>query len=93
MSTVAALAEVPERVEARIVSKQVNGCGIYAVNMFVNGKETCVIVDDFISVTDWGASNFSQSKTGEIWVILLEKAWAKLHGSYGRINGGISWRA
>ena len=93
LSSLAALAEVPERVEARMISKEVNGCGIYALNMYVNGKETCVIVDDFIPATQYGGSAVCKSKTGEIWPILLEKAWAKLNGSYGRIVSGNSYHA
>lgn len=31
---------------------------------------------------------FSLSKTGELWPLILEKAYAKLHGSYQRIEAG-----
>lgn len=32
---------------------------------------------------------FSRTSTGcEIWVLLLEKAWAKVYGNYQRIEGG-----
>lgn len=31
---------------------------------------------------------FSISKTGELWPLVLEKAYAKLHGSYQRIEAG-----
>lgn len=31
---------------------------------------------------------FSRSNGPELWVLILEKAWAKIHGSYERIIGG-----
>ena len=33
---------------------------------------------------------FSSANGNEMWVIVLEKAWAKLHGDYVRIIGGLS---
>jgi len=35
----------------------------------------------------------SRAKGNELWVILIEKAFAKLHGSYERIIGGLSHEA
>jgi calpain-15 len=32
---------------------------------------------------------FSSTKDEELWVILLEKAWAKLHKTYARTEGGL----
>ena len=54
------------------------------MNFFVNGKLTEVYVDDYFPCN---ASNgkplFTTSKDeGEIWPMLMEKAWAKLHKSY-----------
>ena len=46
-----------------------------------------IVLDDFIPVRN-GRPAFSQGHGSEIWVILLEKAWAKIHGSYERIEGG-----
>lgn len=31
---------------------------------------------------------FSRANGKEMWVIILEKAWAKIHGSFERISGG-----
>jgi hypothetical protein len=59
----------------------------------VNGLETPVIVDDFVPtlLDDDGKDElcFAKGRGNELWVILLEKAWAKVHGSYSRINSGL----
>jgi calpain-15 len=31
---------------------------------------------------------FSKGNGPELWVIIFEKAWAKIHGSYDRIESG-----
>lgn len=45
-------------------------------------------MDDFIPTTADGKIAFSQAHKGELWPIILEKAWAKIHGSYERIEAG-----
>jgi calpain-15 len=46
-----------------------------------------VVVDDYIPCKD-GRIVFSHAHDNELWVMLLEKAWAKIHGNYARIIGG-----
>ena len=51
-----------------------------------------VIVDDFIPCdpqTRLPCFAYS-SQQGEAWCMLIEKAWAKLHGSYERIEAGFA---
>lgn len=47
------------------------------VMFYLNGVETPVIVDDHFP-TKFGRAVFASSRDGELWVMLLEKAWAKL---------------
>lgn len=82
------MAEVPENIMMRFVTKEVNAAGIYLMTFFVNGHETPVVVDDFIP-TKGGRIVFAGTKEKELWPILLEKAWAKLHGTYARTEGGL----
>ena len=46
-----------------------------------------IVVDDFIPYNKkFNSPAFAHSKVeGELWICLLEKAWAKVHGSYGMI--------
>ena len=63
--------------------------GLYAMNLMINGEMKTVIVDDYIPVVDGTTKPaFSSSRNGNAWVLLLEKAWAKLHGSYESIIAG-----
>lgn len=47
-----------------------------------------VILDDYFPCLKSSRQPFSLKTNGpEIWVNLIEKAWAKLHGNYDRIEG------
>jgi hypothetical protein len=49
-----------------------------------------VVVDDWIPCESPGKPAFATSrKQNELWVSILEKAYAKLHGSYEALEGGL----
>jgi hypothetical protein len=48
---------------------------------------TPIIIDDYLP-TKRLKPCFASSRDEELWVCLLEKAWAKLYGAYARIEGG-----
>ena len=57
--------------------------------MTKNGRKVHIVLDDFIPCKDYRPA-FSSANGNELWVLLLEKAWAKLHGSYDRIISGYA---
>jgi hypothetical protein len=94
------MAEFPELVEKcfkppsdELVQKY-NDIGVYEVVCYKNGVPTSVVVDDYFPCDPVsGTPCYSHAAGNELWVLLLEKAWAKLHGSYERIEGGLPHRA
>ena len=65
----------------------------------INGIKRVVVVDDRFPY-DAHRDKWAFSRTGssgpsknEIWVLILEKAWAKVFGSYQRIEAGTSGEA
>ncbi|KAG2523975.1 hypothetical protein BBO99_00005071 [Phytophthora kernoviae] len=85
----------PDRVElgsAFPKEQQYNEEGVYAVRFWRNNRCRVVVVDDYIPCSQYGKPVFG-SFTGsnskfEIWSLLVEKAYAKLHGGYEAIVGG-----
>ena len=92
MSCLAALAEIDGRVESLFNTREVNAAGIYSFNFYINGKLQEVVVDEYIPCDPAnGLPCFGYSADmGEIWAMLIEKAWAKLHGSYCMTRKGSS---
>ena len=90
LAVLSSLAEFPERILALIETTKVNPNGRYELNFFVNGLLTSVEVDDYFPVKK-GTKElaFAHSELPDMWVPLLEKGWAKLHGSYFATEGGI----
>jgi len=90
LATLAAIAENPQRIKDMFIDDEANDAGCYVIKFYVNGVQTAVMVDDWIPC-QYGRPAFAKSSTeGELWVILLEKAWAKLQGSYMRTVSGTS---
>lgn len=63
--------------------------GIYAFNLYIRGKPVTIVVDDYIPLGFDNAPIFANiGMDGALWIPLLEKAWAKINGSYERTNAG-----
>ncbi|KAI4344843.1 hypothetical protein L6164_012030 [Bauhinia variegata] len=89
LSAMAVLTEV-SCISEVIITPGYNEEGIYTVRFCVQGEWVPVVVDDWIPCESLGKPAFATSKKGnELWVSLLEKAYAKLHGSYEALEGGL----
>ena len=75
-----------------MVTPWANHAGAYVVQLWVNGRKEYVLVDDYVPVKkNWkGKWELAMAKASDdaMWVPLVEKAWAKLHGSYATMVGG-----
>ena len=89
MSVLSVLSEKPSRITSLFLTDKQNNLGVYGMRICKNGEWKEVVVDDYIPCWKDGAA-FSKAHGNELWVILLEKAWAKLHGSYERIEAGFA---
>ncbi|KAG2552578.1 hypothetical protein PVAP13_9KG552600 [Panicum virgatum] len=89
LSAVAVLTEM-SRISEVIITPEYNEEGIYTVRFCIQGEWVAVVVDDWIPCESPGKPAFATSKKqNELWVSILEKAYAKLHGSYEALEGGL----
>lgn len=90
LSALAALAEQPETIQNCFLTDSFNPRGKYKFRLWdeVSKRFVVVHVDDYIPVGKDGQPVFSHPKGNEMWVMLIEKAIAKLCGSYSNIEGG-----
>lgn len=89
LSSLAAMCEYPQLIIQIFRTMKVNPNGYYEIILNLSGQWTVVIVDDYIPCFKKTRKPvFSQSNNNEVWVLLLEKAWAKVNGGYVNIIGG-----
>jgi calpain-15 len=85
------LAEYENRIKDIFITDDHNEAGIYAVTCYIDGKPTQVIVDDnFPCIDAMSGPIFSRANGAELWVLILEKVWAKIYGSYQGIILGLA---
>ena len=88
------LAKMGRTVREMFLTQEVNSAGCYALHLYVDGIARVVVVDDFLPFktdkNDELKLAFAKSSKGEneLWMMLVEKAWAKVCGSYEAAEGG-----
>jgi calpain-15 len=94
LSALSAIAEFPHRIQMLFDTKDYEPAGCYIVSMLETGVIKDHIVDDYFPVDRSGKAAFSGPKvergTAELWVVILEKAYANRFGSYDAIQAGFT---
>ena len=90
LGVISALSMFPNKVKSLFNTKQITEDGKYTVTLFDPKKKEWVpvVIDEFLPcTTKWGYPwpEYSTPSGEEIWVMLLEKAFAKFCGSYGNL--------
>ena len=104
IAAIAAVAEHPSAIKRLFVNHEINDRGKYQIRLYNHhkGKFEIVTVDDYLPVDSHGTPIFAKPQGGELWVCLLEKAfakfWPKIHPDgarrgYESISGGSSGNA
>ena len=90
------MAEKPGAIEACFRTLELNPRGKYRLRLFDPSLKEWVniTIDDQFPCDEHSRPLFSNSDitpaTGELWVMLLEKAFAKMRGSYANLEGGYA---
>eukprot|EP00929_Paragymnodinium_shiwhaense_P083360 TRINITY_DN44387_c0_g1_i1.p1 TRINITY_DN44387_c0_g1~~TRINITY_DN44387_c0_g1_i1.p1 ORF type:complete len:753 (+),score=120.28 TRINITY_DN44387_c0_g1_i1:201-2459(+) len=65
---------------------------VYTTRWVVDGRLTRVAVDDMLPINSSDAVPFFvKEKDGHYWPLILEKAWAKIYGSFKAIEEGFAF--
>ena len=90
LSAIGSLCKFPKLIERLFYTKEKTKQHEYGIYIFINGLWELVLIDDYFP---YAGSYFKQfafgsSRGNELWLSLLEKAWAKINGCYAKIGCG-----
>ena len=91
LSAIGALAEFPKIIKNLFISDKKNKNGIFGLRICKDGFLQEVIIDDYFPVNKFDDTYcFTHSKDDSLWVQIIEKAYAKVYGSYELLrNKGV----
>jgi calpain-15 len=88
LSALALLAEKPLLLLNCMVTQTYNSYGVHQVRLNRRGEWVIVDVDDYLPCDKNNILVFSSARRRQFWVPLMEKALAKLYGSYEAVARG-----
>lgn len=91
--SLAAVAEKPDVIRRLFVDShsstgELSPVGVYAIRLCDGGEWKFQIIDGLLPCNKCNMLAFSGARRNQLWVPLLEKAYAKLRGHYEAIEGG-----
>ena len=90
LSVLAALSEYPDRIQLLFLSDTINSSNVFGIKLCIDGLwEEIVIDDNFPCDGKKKVPCFSSGNVNSLWVLIMEKCYAKAYGSYHKIEGGI----
>ncbi len=93
LCALSAIAEFKERFDRIFITKKRTSTGAYQVRLVIHGIPKIVTVDNHFIVDRRSHFAGATSGRGEIWVQVLEKAWAKACKSYAMTIAGTPGEA
>lgn len=97
MASIAAVASHPELIKKLFNTKHVTEDGKYSISLYDAGAHewTSMVIDEFLPcrLQNGKPAPLFAKPLGELWAVLLEKAFAKFCYSWGKLAGGDSWFA
>jgi len=101
LSSASAIAEVPSRIKKIFVNTEYPKDGAFEVYLHLRGEKISVNIDDRIPVLNLGDNyttpyppvNSKPSAHGAWWLVMLEKAFAKVNINYTGLNSGTPGEA
>ena len=90
LSAISVLAEKKGQIQQIFLDHTQSHWGKYRLKLWqgLEKKFVVITVDDMVPCKD-GRPIFTKPKGNEMWVLLLEKAFAKLLGGYSKLEGGM----
>ena len=91
LSTLYSLAENPQNIKKMVKNGKASDDSFEA-NIYIHGEPVTIVVDDSFPVANASKIAFAgiNENSGNIWPLILEKAWAKCNKSYEDIIPGNS---
>ena len=89
MAAAASLAEYPERIKKLFANNVYPKEGIFEITFYMKGEPIKVVIDDRIPTASNAAIHAQMSTSRAWWMLILEKAYAKINMNYANLDGGF----